>query len=208
MDCALPYTGWAWARPRSDLLVSRVTVTLPVTATMLKLSTPKSLGGNHPSSLSVPIKIGKLNHLPKILLGISAWSGIGYLDLIYFSLLLAVVITIAYRKIKVFSGSQVSAMRITAPFSTQDSNYLCYQWTEKKNPQITQNKSNPNLTLAQPPKSQKNKHKASFLCVTQISYLHFRAMLRAAQLVLSVALWAVLNFTEEGDGKGRESGKN
>lgn len=49
------------------------------------------------------------------------------MDLIDFSLILAVVITIAYRKIKVFSDSQVSATRITAPFTTQDSNYLCYQ---------------------------------------------------------------------------------
>lgn len=42
-----------------------------------------------------------------------------------------------------------------------------------------------------------------FVCVAQTSYLQFRAMQRAARLVPLIALWAVLNFTEEGGGKGR-----
>lgn len=55
--------------------------------------------------------------------------------------------------------------------------------------------------------NQKSLNKSNFLCVAQISYLQFRAMQRA-RLVPFIALWAVLNFTEEGGGKGRESGKN
>lgn len=55
--------------------------------------------------------------------------------------------------------------------------------------------------------NQKSLNKSNFLCVAQISYLQFRAMQRA-RLVAFIALWAVLNCTEEGGGKGRESGKN
>lgn len=56
--------------------------------------------------------------------------------------------------------------------------------------------------------NQKSLNKSKFLCVAQTSYLQFRAMERAARQVYFIALWAVLNFTEEGGGKGRESGKN
>jgi len=108
------------------------------------------------------------------------------MDLIYFSLILAVVIIIACRRIKVFSDSWVSATRITATFATQDSTDLCCPSIKKKG----------------------KKNKTNFLCVAQTSYLHFRAMQRAASLVPFIALWAVLYFAEEGGGKRRKSGKN
>lgn len=114
----------------------------------------------------------------------------GRMDLIEFSLIGAALIAIAYRKIKVFSHSQISATRITPPFTTQDSNYLCCQWIKGRK------------------QNQKSLNKSNFLCVARASYLQFRAMQRAARLVPFIALWAVLNFTEEGGGKGRESGKN
>lgn len=113
----------ACLRQNSDSLVCRIAIVLATATKHLK----KAL-----ESIINPVphcshETGKLNHLPKISLGISAWSGMGCMNLIEFSLIGAGLIAIAYRKIKVCSHSQISATRITPLFTTQDSNYLCCQ---------------------------------------------------------------------------------